>query len=129
MVKAQEFLIETDILIEHLTHKTKATESTLEKFMQKGICYTSVINASELLFSVNNIEDRDSVIQLLNSLKVLGLNSRYSLSVPGLNKKVRTNRDALVYVLAKINKLKIVTLDNKKYKNVSDQVKVIIPKR
>ncbi len=126
-MKQPEYLIETDILIEHLTHSQKGSESILEKLMQKGICFTSVINASELLFSVKNDEEKENVVKLLSSLKVLGLNSRYSLYVSGLDKKLKNSRDSLIFVLAKLNKLKIVTCEKNKYVKITKHVTVINP--
>lgn len=128
-MKQPEYLIETDILIEHLTHKRADSESILESLMQKGVCYTSVINAGEVLFNVKNDEEKENVIKLLSSLKVLGLNSRYSLYVSGMNSKLKNSRDSLIFVLAKLNKLKIVTCDKNKYVKVAEQVSVINPQR
>lgn len=45
-----EFLVETDILLEHLT-KNKSSESHLEKAMTRGICFTTVLDGSELFFA------------------------------------------------------------------------------
>ncbi len=42
-----KFLIETDVLADHLITDSK-TESYLIKLMKSGICFTSVLNASEL---------------------------------------------------------------------------------
>ena len=126
-MKHTDYLIETDILVEHLTHKNDGTESILETFMQKGVCFTSVINASELLFALNSEKEIDSAIRLLSSLKVLGLNSRYSLNLAGLKNKLNNTRDALIFILAKLNKLKIITSDKVKYNKITKQVKVINP--
>lgn len=122
-----DYLIETDILHEHLTHQHSGTESILESLMQKGVCYTCVINASELLFAMDTAKKRDMAIKLLSSLKVLGLNSRYSLHLGGLKNKLNNSRDALVFILAKLNKLVIVTGNRNKYRKISNQVKVINP--
>ena len=126
-MKHSDYLIETDILVEHLTHKNDGKESILETFMQKGVCYTSVINASEILFALNSEKEIDSAIKLLSSIKVLGLNSRYSLNLAGLKSKLYNSRDALFFILAKLNKLKIITRDNTKYSKISNQVQVINP--
>lgn len=126
-MKQPEYLIETDILIEHLTHNRTDTESVLEKLMQKGVCYTSAINASEVLFHINNDDEKENAVRLLSSLKVLGINSRYSLNISGLKSKLVSSRDSLIFILAKMNKLKIVTCDKTKYSKVAKQVTVIKP--
>lgn len=119
-----KYLLETDILYDHLVNG-KYESSFLIDLMQKGICYTTVINASELLFSANSEEEMEHVKKVLNAVKVLGLNSRYSLTVSNYSKKVKNLRDALFSVVADINKLPIVTFDNNRYINTS--LKIIHP--
>jgi predicted nucleic acid-binding protein len=119
-----KYLLETDILSDHLVNG-KYQSSFLIDLMQKGICYTTVINASELLFSANSEEEMEHVKKVLNAVKVLGLNSRYSLSVSNYSEKVKNLRDALFSVVADINKLPIVTFDNNRYINTS--LKIIHP--
>lgn len=119
-----KYLLETDILSDHLVNG-KYESSFLIDLMQKGICYTTVINASELLFSANSEEEMEHVKKVLNAVKVLGLNSRYSLTVSNYSKKVKNLRDALFSVVADINKLPIVTFDNNRYINTS--LKIIHP--
>ncbi len=114
MNKDKEFLIETDILLEHLMWNKKG-QSTLETIMQKGVCYTTVFNASEIYFNVHNEEERKAVDGLFMALKVLGLNGRYGLFVDEYSKKVNTVRDALMCVASKLNRLSIVTFQKEKY--------------
>jgi len=85
--------------------------------MANGICFTTVLNASELLFSVTNKFEKNTIISLLSAIKVLGLHSRYSLSVDEFIGKVNNLSDAIFCVVAKLNKLPILTDDNKKFKN------------
>ncbi len=120
-----DYFIETDVLVDHLVN-SKKEESYLEIIMQKGACYTSVINASELFYAVSNSEDEEIIKKLLSSLKVLGLHSRYSLSVPGYSQKVANYRDALICVISDVNKLPIVSLNPSKY--ISSGLMVINPK-
>ena len=119
-----KYLLETDILSDHLVNG-KDEGSFLIDLMQKGICYTTVINASELLYHTISEEEIKNVKKVLNAVKVLGLNSRYSLSISDYSKKVKTLRDALFSVVADINKLPIVTFDNNRYINTS--LKIIHP--
>jgi predicted nucleic acid-binding protein len=110
-----EYLIDTDVLIEHLYHDNRETSSLLENLSINGMLFTSAINASEMIFEYGNEKDYLHLLQLLNAIKVLGIHSRYSLSVSEYCNSVETFRDALFCVVAKINKLTIVTLAPEKY--------------
>lgn len=110
-----EYLIESDILVDHLKHKGE-TQSVLEKAMQNGTCFTTMINASEIYFAVENENERNAVDKLMRSLKILGLNSRYSLVVNEFTGKVESTRDAIFCAVAKINKLPVLTNNTEKYK-------------
>jgi hypothetical protein len=115
MPDKKQFFIETDILVDHLTHLGNE-KSSLEKAMLQGICFTSVINASELYFAVQDKNEKALIDKLLRTLKVLGLNSRYSLSVNDFVGKAQNIRDALICVLVKNNKIPVLTNYHKKYK-------------
>ncbi|HEX3073434.1 MAG TPA: PIN domain-containing protein [Ignavibacteriales bacterium] len=121
----KEFLIDTDILADHLS-ALREDESDLELALQAGICFTTVINASELFYSVANLKEKDIIYNLLKSLKILGIHSRYSISVPEFSDKTETARDALLCATAKINKLPILTNNVSKY--VKSGLPVIHPK-
>lgn len=125
MQVVKKYLIETDVLTEHLVDGERAY-STLIDLMKKGICYTTVINASELLFAAKSEDEKNYVRKLLNSLKVLGLNSRYALSVTEFSETVNTLRDALFSVVADLNKLPIVTYDTNKFSKT--KLKIFHPK-
>ncbi len=120
--KKPEFLVETDILLDHLTFSGKGL-SKLEIAMMNGLCFTTVLNASELLYAAKNEEERQVVISMLSAVKVLGLHSRYSLSVYEFSNKVKSLRDAIFCVVAKLNKLPILTDDNEKF--VNSGIKII----
>ena len=111
-----EFLVETDIIIEHLTSDGQNENSTLELAMASGICFTSVITASELFFTYHQESEREFVNGVLCALKVLGIHPRYSLNISDFFNKVATTRDALVCSLAKNNKLPILTGDLARFK-------------
>lgn len=110
-----EFFLDTDILVEHLTHNG-TSKTVLEKAMLKGICFTSVINAAELYFAVQNSREETAVNKLLRTLNVLGLHARYSLSIPQFRENTEKSRDALICALVKNNKLPVLTNKNKRYK-------------
>ena len=117
-----KYLLETDLLVDHLTSNKNGY---LLKLMQTGICFTTVLNASELLSACKNENEMSAVRSVLDSLKVLGLHSRYALSVPEFSDKTKDLRDALISVVSSINKLPIVTLNIKKYKKTN--LKIIHP--
>lgn len=110
-----KYLLETDILIEYLTFNNFDSEPSLLTLMQKGICFTSVLNASELFVFAKTDFEKEKVRDLLNAINVLGLHARYSLAVPDCKNNFNNIRDALFYVLAERNKLTIVSLNPDKY--------------
>lgn len=119
MKKVPKYLLETDVLLEYLVLYEFDKESYLIKLMQKGICFTSVLNASELFMFANSDYEKEKVRDLLNALKVLGLHSRYSLSIPNCMNNFKNIREALFYILAEQNRLSIVSLNPEKYSGLS----------
>ena len=117
-----KYLLDTDILVDYLTSNENNYLITL---MQSGICFTTVLNASELLISSKDENERTEIRSVLDSLKVLGLHSRYALSVPDFADKTENVRDALFAVVSLINKLPIVTLNIDRYKKTN--LKIIHP--
>ncbi|KAF0150878.1 MAG: hypothetical protein FD143_2462 [Ignavibacteria bacterium] len=109
MKAKQEFLIETDIIIEHLIQSNISEHSILELAMLKGICFTSVIVASELYFNCKDNEEKKAVDSVIYAMNVLGIHPRYSLNISYFFDKVATVRDALMCSIAKNNKLPILT--------------------
>lgn len=120
-----EFLLDTDILFDHLCRDPSSGNSYLVKLLQNGLGFTTVINAAELMLKAKNSKEEFHIKSLLSALKVLGIHSRYSLSVNHLNEKVRGLRDSLLMVTAEINKLDIVTLDGSRYG--SEKIKILHP--
>ena len=118
-----KYLIDTDIMVDHLI---SSENNYLMNLMQTGICFTTVLNASELLAVCKNDNEQSLVRNILDSLKVLGIHSRYALSIPEFSDKTNNVRDALFSVVASINKLPIVTLGEERYKKT--KLKIIHPK-
>lgn len=118
-----KYLIDTDIMVDHLISNEN---NYLMNLMQTGICFTTVLNASELLAVCKNDNEQSLVRNILDSLKVLGIHSRYALSIPEFSDKTNNVRDALFSVVASINKLQIVTLGEERYKKT--KLKIIHPK-
>jgi len=119
-----KYLLDNDILVDYLT-STDNLDSHLINLMQKGICYTTVLNAAELLASCKDESEKKLVRNVLDSLKVLGLHSRYALSIPEFSDKTDSVRDALFSVVSSINKIPIVTFDKERYKKTN--LKIIHP--
>jgi predicted nucleic acid-binding protein len=117
-----KYLLETDMLVDYLTSNEK---NYLMNLMQTGICFTTVLNASELLAVCNDDHERSAVRSVMDSLKILGLHSRYALSVPDFTGKTENVRDALFAVVSFINKLPIVTMNRDRYKKTN--LKIIHP--
>ena len=117
-----KYLLDTDILADYLTANDM---NYLINLMQKGICFTTVLNAAELLAACKNDEEQSAVRNVLDAIKVLGLNSRYALSITEFSEKIGSVRDALFSVVASINKLPIVTFNKERYKKTN--LKIIHP--
>lgn len=120
-----KYLLDTDMLVDHLTSDNDVS-SLLLNIMQKGICFTTVLNAAEILAVCRDDEEQSAVRNVLDSVKVLGLHSRYALNIPEFSGKTESVRDALFSVVASINKLPIITFDKERYKKT--KLKIIHPK-
>lgn len=125
MSKLPEFLIDTDIIANHFTKPKEEGNSDLVNLMQLGMCFTTVLNASELMLSAKSEEDKFNIKSVLSALKVLGLNARYSLYVNHGKDIKLSSRDALFLVVAELNKLNIVAYTPEKY--YSDKIKIFHP--
>ena len=112
--KLDEYLIDTDVIVSHLLD-TK--NNYLELLLQKGMCFTTALNASDLLYRANGTREAEIITDVLSALKILGIHSRYSLLVPKYSSRVKSFSDALFCVVADYNRLKIITLKKTKYKN------------
>ena len=119
-----KYLLDTDILVDYLT-SYNSENNYLLNIMRKGICFTTVLNAAEILAVCKDDEEQTAVRNVLDSVKVLGLNSRYALNIPEFSDKTESVRDALFSVVASINKLPIVTFDKERY--IKTKLKIIHP--
>jgi predicted nucleic acid-binding protein len=119
-----KYLIDTDVLVDYLISNEN---HYLMNLMQTGICFTTVLNASELLAVCKNDIEQSLVRNVLDSLKVLGIHSRYALSIPDFSDKTDSVRDALFTIVASINKLPIVTLREERYNRT--KLKIIHPQK
>ena len=117
-----KYLLETDVMVDYLSSNEN---NYLIKLMKTGICFTTVLNASEMLAACRDESELSAVRSVLDSIKVLGLHSRYALNVREFSEKTSGLRDALLAVVSSINKLPIVTLNTEKYKKTN--LKIIHP--
>lgn len=125
MKNRTEFLVDTDVLYEHLNKKVESGRSYLVQLMTKGLCFTTVLNAAELMLEAKTQKKADNVKFLLSALKVLGIHPRYSLMIDQISSHTKNLRDALFLVTAQINKLDILTLDSGRYN--SEKIKIFHP--
>jgi predicted nucleic acid-binding protein len=125
MKNKTEFLVETDIILNHFTQEDTSVISDLELAMSSGNCFTSVITASELYFLYNQENERLIIDSVIYALKVLGIHPRYCLNISEFFNKVATTRDALICSLAKNNKLPILTNDVSRF--IKSGIKIISP--
>jgi predicted nucleic acid-binding protein len=117
-----KYLLDTDIMVDYLISNEN---NYLMSLMQTGICFTTVLNASEMLAACKDENEQSAIRSVLDSLKVLGLHQRYALSVPEFSDKTSGLRDALFCVVSLINKLPIVTVSTERYKKTN--LKIIHP--
>ena len=117
-----KYLLDTDILIDYLVLNE---QNYLINLMKTGICFTTVLNASEMLAACRSEIESSAVRSVLDSLKVLGLHSKYALNVPQFADKTSGLRDSLFCVVSLINKLPIVTLNRARYAKTN--LKIIHP--
>lgn len=113
----KEFLVDTRILIEHLKKSPDEEESYLVKLMQKGMCFTTVLNAAEVFLKCKSKKEKYFAKSMLSALKVLGIPARYSLYVNEYSDKNTSLKDAFFMVTASMNKIDIITLNPKKYQS------------
>ncbi len=126
MKNKNEYLVDSDILIEHLSHGNKSTQSVLEKAVEKGSCFTTAINASELYLGAENDSTKELIDELFKPLTgVLGFHPRYSLTVYDIRRKVKNIRDAMFLSIAINNKLPVLTAQKERYENTG--VTIILP--
>jgi predicted nucleic acid-binding protein len=91
--------------------------------MTRGLCFTTVLNASELIFK---IEQKSMVVDLLNALKVLGIHPKYALGVDKYKNLFKSLDDAIFCATAEYNQLPVVTIDKEKY--ISTGLKILTPR-
>jgi len=120
----QGILVDTDILFAHLTGEAEnsGTYSLLEYLMRKEICFTTVLNATELYLCCETAAEKSAVRKLLNGINILGIHPRYALQMEKdeYTPEADTMR-SLFFATAVSNKMKIATLNKECYPPVEEQ--------
>lgn len=112
--KQNEYLLDTDVIEHHLIQKSD-THSYLEGLLLKGLCFSTVLNASELLHKAKSDLEVRIILDVLSGIKILGLHSRCSLMVPKYSQLGLDMNRALFCVVADYNRLPIITLTKSQY--------------
>jgi predicted nucleic acid-binding protein len=112
----QQVLIETDILGEFLVSTPNDPEPRLLRALRSATCYTTMLNAYELLHAARNEEEQQHIYSALSLVRVLGFNSRNAVPFAALSNEIERDhgirlsmRDAFVIGMAKQSKLSILT--------------------
>ena len=112
----QQVLIETDVLGEFLVSTASDPEPRLLRALRSATCYTTMLNAYELLHAARSEEERKHIYAALTLVRVLGFNSRNAVPFASLSQQIERERgirlsmrDAFIIGMAKQSKLSILT--------------------
>jgi predicted nucleic acid-binding protein len=108
-----QYLVETDILREYLTHKGQEL-SLLRQALSSGTCYTSMVNAMEIFSEMTGERERAAASNMLLVVRVLGFNARFAEPFAHMAKEHAglTQREMLVLGMAKASKLTVLTSEH-----------------
>ena len=112
----QQVLIETDILGEFLVSTAHDPEPRLLRALRMCTCYTTMLNAYELLRAATSEQEQKHIYSALSLVRVLGFNARTSVTFAALSQKIErergitlTMRDTFILGMAEQSKLSILT--------------------
>lgn len=113
------YLIDTDILVDHLRGSKKATEALHLLYMEGEPLFSSVICEAEIFANIrgNERETAESVFRYIKSLPV---DSQIARQAGSYRQRFRKSHqvqipDALIAATAKLNQAKLVTRNKKHY--------------
>jgi len=121
-----ELFLDTDVLRHNLFLNDKS--GIVNKCKEMFECFTSVINAAELLEDCNTKTEIEMAKKSFSDINILGIPFRYSLGISETVKKIKANklrinfRDAVVMSLCIQARLPVLALNEKKYLKYSDIV-------
>jgi len=122
------YLIDTDILIDWLRGKKFAARFFRET---KGILYYSSITRKELLAGCNDTAEREQVLNLLRTMRIVRIDPIIALKASELNERYANSSlhkaDSLIAATAWVKKLVLVTRNRKHFEFV-DEIQMSVPK-
>jgi predicted nucleic acid-binding protein len=122
----RKIVVDTGLLADHLLQRSGV--SLLRSIMGKFFCYTTVFNAIELFALARSEKEIHAVNDMMNAMKILGVNSKSSAALGTLLAKTRQKKVpdvvALIAGVCIESKLPIVTLNPKRFFSVRE-IKVI----
>lgn len=123
------YLIDTDILVDHLRGETKATDTLHSLFMEAEPLFSSVICEAEIFANLRP-DEVEAAESLFRYIKTLPVDSKVARQAGAYRQRfAKSHRvevpDALIAATAKLNRAKLVTR-NKKHYPMPD-IKVRIP--
>lgn len=120
------YLIDTCILIDHLTGRLSPAASTwLEQVISSGTAATSVIVYHELLFGARTAKAQAAVKKLLEAWEMLPVNLKIAERAAGIRReqaaqgKTLGMADCLIAATAELHNLKVVTANVKDFPTVT----------
>ena len=116
----KKVVIDTDLLVEHLTGKEQVGPSRLRRVMQQAFCYTTVFNAIEAFSLCRTDVERRMLEDSMSALKILGLNAKSGKAIGTLARRGKSAIDVplLVAGLCRESRLPLVTGRPDKYRHV-----------
>ncbi len=75
----QSVIVETEFLIDFL--QTRDSPSTLRQVLSKALCYTTVVQISEVLAQCTSTSQRDAALAMCSLVRPLGVPPRYALNI------------------------------------------------
>ncbi|MFZ1323232.1 MAG: hypothetical protein WAT71_16870 [Ignavibacteria bacterium] len=81
MKSKYEIFLDTDIILNESVDGTLQENDLLSKCLKLFVCYTSVINASEIFSRCINKTELDNVKNFFSGINILGIPFRYSVKI------------------------------------------------
>lgn len=122
-----EVFVDTDVMIAYLEHNS-TVHSLLRKLMSYSICFTSVLNASELIALTRTNAERQHAESVLWGLKVLGFHHKYSLNFGDVHRQAAAAaapgeislRNSMVAGICSLSDLPLITYNPTVYRVYKD---------
>lgn len=116
----KKVIIDTDLIVEHVTGSVGGGPSRLRRIMSQAFCYTTVFNAIEAFALCRSDVERQAIEDAMSALKILGVNARSSKSIgrsaEGRNDAV--DLQVLVAGVCRESRLPLVTGRPEKYRSM-----------